>query len=216
MGVTVESKLQKAKVLALEFANASEKEIRQIVIREIGDQMIKELPKCGNRLKPLEEVANMLESKEDVIEDLESLIYGNTPMRGALQVIQQRFQKELLNLPKDTISILFILSDGEPTDGDPLMYANQLKSSGINIISCFLTNKNITDPRKLFDKVESKWSKGAQLMFNMASPVDGKLELVKYLKKRKWEIPLHPKLFVQANHTDLLNEFMQTIISFCR
>ena len=211
-----ESKLEKAISLVHKFANASKKEIYQIVISEIGDQIIKELPKRGNRLKPLEEVANILESKEDEIENLESLIYGNTPMRGTLQVIQERFKKELQDLPEDTTSILFIVSDGEPTDGDPLMYANQLKDSGINIVSCFLTNQNITDSRKLFNEVELQWSKGAQLMFNMASSVDRKSVFVESLIEKEWEIPSHPRLFVQVNHTDLLNEFTQIIVSLCK
>jgi hypothetical protein len=210
------SMLRKAKKLALEFANASEKEIPQIVIREIGDEMIKELPKRGNQLKSLEEFANILESQDDEIEALETLIYGNTPMCSALQVIQQRFRTELAKLPQNTISVLFILSDGEPTDGNPMPFANQLKGTGTYIVSCFLTNQNIIDPRKLFDEVSYEWGRGARLMFDMASKVNRDSVFVESLLERKWKVPLHPKLFVQANHTDLLNEFTQIIVSLCK
>jgi len=209
--------LEKAKLLARELADASTNtEIRQIVIREIGSQLETEISKRGNRVKSLKEVAQLFESKEDEIEELKPLIYGNTPMRSALQVIQQRFRIELANRPKDTISVLFILSDGEPTDGLPLPFANQLKSNGISIVSCFLTNQNLTAPRKLFDKVESGWSAGARLMFDMASKVEHDSVLVESLIEKRWEVPDNPKLFVQANHTDILDEFTQIIVSLCK
>ena len=163
--------LEKAKRLAREVADASsQKEIRQIVIREVGSQLGNELARRSNSLKSLEKVADLLESKEDEIEDLETLIYGNTPMCSALQVIQKRFRTELAKLPQNTISVLFILSDGEPTDGNPLPFANQLKGMGTYIVSCFLTNHNIIDPRKLFDEVSYEWRRGARLMFGIFSP----------------------------------------------
>jgi hypothetical protein len=210
-------KLEKAKALALEIANASSrKEILQIVIREVGSQLGKELSRRGNRLASLTEVADLLEYQEQGIENIEPFIYANTPMCSALKVIQQRFREELTKLPQNTISVLFILSDGEPTDGDPMPFINQLEKSGTYVISCFLTNQNITTPRKLFDKVEYAWSKEAKLMFYMASKVDRDSVFVESLIERKWEVPLHPKLFVQANHTDLLNEFTQIIVSLCK
>ena len=209
--------LEKAKRLAREVADASsQKEIRQIVIREVGSQLGNELARRSNSLKSLEKVADLLESKEDEIEDLETLIYGNTPMCSALQVIQKRFRTELAKLPQNTISVLFILSDGEPTDGNPLPFANQLKGMGTYIVSCFLTNHNIIDPRKLFDEVSYEWRRGARLMFDMASKVDRDSVFVESLIERRWKVPLHPKLFVQANHTDLLNEFTQIIVSLCK
>lgn len=212
-----DDRLEKAAKLACEIANASsQKEIRQIVIREVGSQLGNELARRGNSLEPLEKVADLLESKEDEIEDLEILIYGNTPMCSALQVIQQRFRIELAKLPQNTISVLFILSDGEPTDGNPMPFANQLKGTGTYIVSCFLTNQNIIDPRKLFDEVSYEWGRGARLMFDMASKVDRDSVFVESLIERRWKVPLHPKLFVQANHTDLLNEFTQIIVSLCK
>jgi hypothetical protein len=208
--------LAKAKDLACELANAaSNAEIRQIVVREIGSQLGQELIKRGNRLKPLNELAELLESKGDEIEYLEALIYGKTPMTGALDKIQQRFTQELKNLPKNTTSVLFILSDGEPTDGDPSIYTRQLKRAKTYIISCFLTKRNIIEPRQLFNTTEIGWSKEACLMFYMASEVERDSFFVEALIERKWKVPLRPRLFIQANHTDLLNEFTQIIVSLC-
>ena len=53
-------------------------------------------------------------------------------------------------------------------------------------------------------------------MFDMASKVDRDSVFVESLIERRWKVPLHPKLFVQANHTDLLNEFTQIIVSLCK
>ena len=133
-----------------------------------------------------------------------------------MEVIVRRFRIELLGYPKHTTSILFIFSDGVPTDGDPLPIAEELKDSGVYIVSCFLTNQNITRPRKLFQKADPQWPQGAKLMFAMASSVNQNSIFVESLLEKGWEVPNMPKLFVQANHPDLLNEFTQIIVSLCK
>jgi hypothetical protein len=211
------NKLARARALAQELARASSrKEIRQIVIREIGSDLEEEISKRGNTLKPLIELAELIDTKEDELEDLDSLIYGNTPMKGAMQIVQQRFAIELRKQPKETISVLFIISDGQPTDGNPLPFTTQLNESGTYIVTCFLTNRSIVDPRKLFEVPELSWDEGSRLMFEMASTVDRNSVFVESLLERNWEVPFRPKLFVQANHPDILNEFTQIIVSLCK
>ena len=209
-----QSNQNKAKALARELANASsDEEVRKIVIREVGSRLDKELSKHGNTTMPLEEVADLLETTEDVLEDAESLIYGMTPMRNTLNAVKKRFEEELTKLPDDTIPVLFILSDGLPNDGDPLPIAQALKNKEIEIVSCFVTNQDITHPRRLFDSPELQWSDGAKLMFNMASSIDENSVFTRFLQEIGWKVPPQPKLFVQVNHSDIMNEFIQVVLS---
>jgi von Willebrand factor type A domain len=206
-------KLEKPEKLAKELANASDDEIRKMIIREIGGGLESELRKHGDTRMPLEQVANLLESKEDQLEGIESLIYGVTPMKSALTAIRIRFKQELARLPEDTVSVLFILSDGQPTDGDPMLIANTLKDEGVYIISCFVTNQDIAEPRHLFDSPIVQWNDGAKLMFNMASSIDKSSVFTRFLSELGWKMPSKPKLFVQVNHSEVLDEFIRVVLS---
>ncbi|MEH1826707.1 MAG: VWA domain-containing protein [Nostoc sp.] len=206
-------KLEKPEKLARELANASDDAIRKIIIREIGSGLEKELHEHGDTRMPLEKLADLLESKEDQLEGIESLIYGVTPMKGALKAIKTRFKQELARLPEDTVSVLFILSDGEPTDGDPMPISNALKDEGVYIISCFVTDRDIAEPRYLFDTPVPQWNDGAKLMFNMASSIDRGSVFTRFLLELGWKMPSEPKLFVQVNHSEVLDEFIRVVLS---
>lgn len=206
--------LEKPESLARELANASsDDEVRKIIIREVGSVLEEELRKVSDMTLPLEEVADLLDNRGDYLEDIEPLIYGMTPMQGALKAVKSRFEKELDRLPKDTIPVLFILSDGQPTDGNPLPVTEALKQAGIHIVSCFVTNQNIVHPRKLFDVPETEWSDGARLMFNMASSIGQDSVFTRFLLELGWTMPAKPKLFVQVNHTEVLEEFIRVVLS---
>lgn len=206
-------KLEKPEKLAQELANVSDDEIRKIIVREIGGQLESELRKHGDTSMPLEQVANLLESKEDQLEDIESLVYGATPMKSALTTIKARFKQELARLPEDTVSVLFILSDGQPTDGDPMLIANNLKDEGIHVISCFVTDQDIAEPRHLFDSPIIQWNDGAKLMFDMASSTDNSSVFTRFLLELGWKMPPKPKLFVQVNQSEVLDEFIRVVLS---
>jgi len=173
--VIEDKELTKAKKLAKKLANTdSDNDIIEIIIREIGykrfGQNIKEeLKKYGEILMPLEELADLFEEQEEELNKIESYIYGNTPMTETLELIIERFKKELKKMPADTIPVLFLLSDGAPTDGDPLPIAESIKSKNITIVSCFITDQDLCFSRKLFNEIQTSWTKEAKLMYNMAS-----------------------------------------------
>ncbi len=116
-------KLTKAKALAKELASASsDSDIIEIIIREIGEEQFgqsikEELEKYGEMLMPLEDIADLLETEEKELSKIEPFIYGKTPMRGTLELIKKRFEKERAKTSNDTIPVFFIISDGAPTDG---------------------------------------------------------------------------------------------------
>jgi len=161
---------------------------------------------------PLEEVADLLEREEERIEDIKPLIYGETPMKGTMEAIKMRFERELARLPKDTEPVLFILSDGEPTDGDPLPMAESLKTEGVTIVSCLITDQDLVYPRHLFNQKQPHWTQEAILMYNMASSLEEDSVFTGSLKELGWTVPTKSKMFVQVNHSEILDEFIQIVL----
>jgi hypothetical protein len=109
---------------------------------------------------------------------------------------------------------LFVISDGEPTDGDPRSAFSEIRNAGVSIISCFVTDADIADPRVLWAKPQSGWSEGARLMFDIAAPLDERGAFARCLLSRGWEIEAGARLFVQVNHSTVLEEFIRIAESF--
>ena len=193
-------------------ANA-EAEIRRKIMLEIKRRLERQLQNVGDTTMPIEEIAQLWESSGETLANAEELIFGNTPMRECLFEMAKRFEREIKSRSKDTTPVLFILSDGEPTDGDPLPVLDQLKALGITIISCFVTDQDIANPRILFGEPEPQWSKGAKLMFDLATTVEDDSVYAKFLLRKNWIIQPDARLFVQVNHSTILEEFIRVVIS---
>jgi hypothetical protein len=191
----------------------AETKIRERIMLEVKARLEKHLQMASDLTMPIEEVVHLWENSGDVLSSAEQLIFGNTPMKKALMKVADRFKKELSIRDKDTVSTLFILSDGLPHDGDPLPIVQKLKSSGITVISCFITDQDIANPRVLYNRPELHWDDGAKLMFEMASTMEDDSEIVKFLLDKGWTIYPHSKLFVQLNHSIILEEFIQITLS---
>jgi hypothetical protein len=81
-----------------------------------------------------------------LVNAIKPYIYGNTPMCESLGYALQTFQST-----NHTSKVLFLLSDGESTDGDPVTLAERLHHSDVIVFACLLTSKNIRQPRRLYD-----------------------------------------------------------------
>lgn len=191
----------------------TETKIRERIMLEVKARLEKHLQTASDLTMPIEEVVHLWENSGEVLSCSEQLIFGNTPMKKALMKVADRFKKELSIRDKDTVSTLFILSDGLPHDGDPLPIVQKLKSSGITVISCFITDQDIADPRVLYSKPEPYWDNGAKLMFEMASTMEDNSETARFLLDKGWTIYPHSKLCVQLNHSIILEEFIRITLS---
>jgi hypothetical protein len=215
--LTEDKKLTKAETLACKLAKASSENIIEIAIQEIGEKKFgqsvsEELEKYRDSLMPLEKLADLLETEEKDLNKIEPFIYGNTPMKETLGLIKTRFEKESAKTPDNTIPLLFILSDGAPTDGDPLPIANVMKQEGIRIVSCLITDEDLISPRNLFNEKQRGWSREAVLMYNMASSLGEDSVFAGSLKEYGWKVPDKSKMFVQVNHSEVLDEFIQIVL----
>jgi hypothetical protein len=193
-------------------ANA-EAEIRRKIMLEVKRRLERQLQSTGDTTLSIEEIAQLWESSGETFANAEELIFGNTPMRECMFEIAKRFEREIKSRGPDTTLVLFILSDGAPTDGDPLQALEELKPLGVTVISCFVTDQDIANPRVLFGEPESQWSCGAKLMFDMASIVEENSAFTNFLLRKNWIIKPNARLFVQVNHSVILEEFIRVVLS---
>lgn len=191
---------------------AKDKIIRRI-IRDKRPQIEARLKRIGSTTLSFEEVAEMWKSSQITLSNVKELIFGNTPVKEVLTEITNRFARELQKRDTQTQSILFLVSDGKFTEVDPRPLAEKLRKMGVTIISCFINDDDIANPRVLMNAADPRWGPEATLMFELSSPMGDLPEVRRYLLEHDWTIYPHPKLFVQLNHSDVLREFVQVTLS---
>nr|BBH86384.1 hypothetical protein KTC_11350 [Thermosporothrix sp. COM3] len=189
-----------------------ELQIRKRIWREKREAIEQQVHILGDTTLSLDELATWWNESGDLLSNAESLLFGRTsPLAETLTCIAERFERELRNRPKDTQAILFIISDGK-TQSDPLPLARKLREMGVLVCSCFLTDQDVQNPRQLLHEAPAEWSKEAQLMFHLASPLPENTRLEDLLIHHNWTIHPQPQLFVQINHSEVLREFHRIIL----
>jgi soluble P-type ATPase len=192
---------------------SAEGEIKRKIMLEIKYRIEKSLAAVGDTTLSINEVATLSENNSDTLSNSEEFIFGDTPMYEAFSQIHKRFERELLKRSKNTIPILFVVSDGAPSDGNPLPLATEIKKLGVTIITCFVTNRDISFPKILIGKDDDKWDSATKLMFDMASIIDETTSFSDFLLKKGWTIQKEAKLFIQVNHSSVLEEFINVVLS---
>ncbi|XP_062499789.1 uncharacterized protein LOC134177092 [Corticium candelabrum] len=147
----------------------------------------------------------------ELLKPIKPYILGLTPMCKALKHATDVFRKTTRT------RVLFILSDGDSTDGDPHEIAQELHQLDVIIVTCFLTSNHIDNPRRLLYKADPKWRgrNGRQVLFEMSSTMKNTHTPISYLIDANWELPSagESRLFVQANSLDVVNEFCEIVVS---
>ncbi|MGH9199448.1 MAG: hypothetical protein ACRD1T_27420, partial [Acidimicrobiia bacterium] len=190
----------------------AEQSIRERIVGEISGLLQRKAEEIGDSTLTADEVVQMWEGGGGTtLDEIEPLIYGMTPMTAAASAIEARFGRTKASLGGNPESALLVVSDGEPSDGDPRPGFEAMRGSGIVVVSCFVTDDNVADPRVLVGAPQPSWSSGARLMFEIASPVDEREPFARYLLGQGWAIEPGARLFVQVNHSTVLEEFVRMI-----
>lgn len=84
----------------------------------------------------------------------------------------------------------------------------------MTIVSCYVTDTDVTAPRTLFSTQESQWSDEARLMFQIASIADDNNPFLQSLRAQGWIVPVNARLFVQVNRSDILEEFIGGLTAY--
>jgi hypothetical protein len=175
-----------------------------------------DLPGAADSTVDVDQLANRWNEYKAFVTGQARQMFGNTPMIEAFTIVKKRFASERSRKSLTEPPILFVLSDGDPTDGPPdsvARLAEELKSSGIFIVSCYVTDHDVTKPRVLYGAPQPGWPPGASLMFECASIVPVSSPFYDYMHENRWEVETNGRLFAQINQSELLSEFIQVVLS---
>src|SRR4051794_37277335 len=150
---------------------------------------------------------------QDHFEQLALEMFGSTPMAEGLATVLERFRAEE-KFPKWYSKLLFILSDGEPDEYSSIpRLVEQLKSDGVIIISCYVTDEDVGEPHTLYSTAQPGWPAGANLLFECSSELSETSPYILHARERRWKAPAGARLFLQVNNSELLEEFLQFALS---
>jgi len=158
----------------------------------------------------------------ELFEKVKPYIYGGTPLMMSLNQAVSLFRDNRSSQYK----LLFVLSDGIPTDGhDPPL--SELAELGVTVICCYITRRSIEEPRRLYSSMQWEWEAEAKFMFSMSSAISTQKiprtlfvkEFVKeapsqtessgFCPKGRWKIDIdsnETRMFFQINHPDIIDE----------
>ena len=150
----------------------------------------------------------------ELLQSVEPYIYGYTPLYQAIEKAIELFEKRASNF-NSVQKLLFILSDGYPSDEDVSDPArkdravSKLTTAGVTVVSCFITNSFQIEPKRLFSKMKPDWDRGAKFLFTLSSKVSAQSLPRTMFVKRDWTIDItnnETHLFLQVNHPDHLRD----------
>jgi len=198
------------------ITEAAKGSVRERIVGEIADQVLKASDLLGDSTLAAAELAELFKPVSSNFDTrvLEHVVFGLTPMTKAAEEIRDRLER--LGSSEYGHRTLLVISDGEPTDGDPRKVFSEIQESGVDVVTCFVTDADIADPRTVVGSPQSSWSSGAQLMWEIASELDEASPFTRYLLDQGWVIEPGARLFVQVNHSDVLKEFVRVAGSHFR
>lgn len=187
--------------------------VRERIVGEVASLVLAEAERMGDSTLTAEKLAALFDEAPAGQDArlLDHLLFGSTPMAAAAGQLRDRFRR--LNAAAYEHRTLLVISDGEPTDGDPRPAIEEIRSAGIDVIACYVTSDDIADPRTLHGSHMPNWSTGAKLMWDIASPIDDAGPAARLLLSHGWSIEQNARLFVQVNHSDVLKEFARVATS---
>ncbi|XP_033122011.1 uncharacterized protein LOC117121023 isoform X2 [Anneissia japonica] len=196
------------------FKQATKKDIEEVqdkifslMMKDVESESILPAKKASTIINGCIDDRKQLDSQriKELKEIVRPFIYGDTPLFKAL-----RQAMPLLRNAKYRNKLLFIISDGMPTDrGDIETIKGELKEAGVTVVSCYITRSQNIDPRHLFNKSDQLWEDGAQFLFNLSSTITTQSLPRTVFIKQGWKVDFennNTRLFLLVNHPKHINE----------
>ncbi|XP_072019088.1 uncharacterized protein [Amphiura filiformis] len=134
----------------------------------------------------------------ELLKIVEPFIYGGTPLHSALGEASALILGSLDTYPNHR-RLLFILSDGCPTDSGKLdRIQSQLRYANVTVVSCYIYRSSRVEPRRLYSVADRSWERGARFLFNLSSKIPTDLVTRAIFIKHGWQIDIN------TNETKLL------------
>ena len=155
------------------------------------------------------------EKSRELLQRIEPYIYGRSPFFRAIGEAIALFHDSKFSSHK---KLLFILSDGVPTDGRTTDRArvdheiSRFTEADVTVVSCFITDSERIEPKRLFSKMEPDWNPAAKFMFSLSSKFSTQSLPRTIFVKRDWTIDHtnnETHLFLQLNHPDNMREICE-------
>lgn len=196
-----------------EAKSSARAEIERRVVADIANRVSSKLAEAGSTTLNINQLAEAWKKSNSSFSKLSEFIYGATPMVAAMDAINKRFKDELANSLATTSPILLIISDGAPTDGNPSPIFQEIRKQGVIIVSCYVTEEDIAEPRVLYGSPGERWPNGAKIMFDASSNLEPDSEMALFLGRKGWSFSENAKLFVQVNHSEVLEEVVNMLVT---
>ena len=154
------------------------------------------------------------ERSRELLEKVEPYIYGATPLYQAIRTATKCFEKHASTFQSHK-KLLFVLSDGDPTDGGEndsaaiKKVATRLENAGVTVVGCFVTQSKTIQPKQMFSKMNTNWDSGSKFLFSLSSTITTQSIPRTMFVKRDWSIDFEnneTRLFLQVNHPDHLRD----------
>ena len=154
------------------------------------------------------------ERSRELLEKVEPYIYGATPLYQAIRTATKCFEKHASTFQSHK-KLLFVLSDGVPTDGGKndsaaiKKAATRLENAGVTVVGCFVTQSKTIQPKQMFSKMNTNWDSGSKFLFSLSSTITTQSIPRTMFVNRKWSIDFEnneTRLFLQVNHPDHLGD----------
>ena len=154
------------------------------------------------------------ERSRELLQRVEPYIYGATPLYQAIRTATKCFEKHASTFQSHK-KLLFVLSDGVPTDGGKndsaaiKKAATRLENAGVTVVGCFVTESKTIQPKQMFSKMNTNWDSGSKFLFSLSSTITTQSIPRTMFVKRDWSIDFEnneTRLFLQVNHPDHLRD----------
>ena len=206
--------------VATKFKKATVADVKEVVekakahlLRKVDVDSIFQVKDASNVLHGcVDEKELSKERCRELLQRVEPYIYGRTPFYKSIEKTIELFQSSSFSSHK---KLLFILSDGDPTDGETTDRARidevvqKLTKAGVTVVSCFVTDSQQVEPKRLFSWMRFSWKSGEKFMFSLSSKLPTQSLPRTIFVDRGWTIDITNNvthLFLQVNHPDHLRE----------
>ena len=192
-------------------------EVKSLLLKKVDSDSIVGVCKASEILHGCADGEELSEQRiDELMRFIDPFIYGRSPLNKGI-----RKASRLFNTPayRNHKKVLVILSDGEPTDIDgfflkELQARNRLKSLGVCIVCCFISQNNLPDPKRLYSVLQNNWPKHARFLFQLSSAVQTQCLPRTVLLKQGWTIDIEnneTKLFFQVNHPSITEDVTKLV-----